>query len=212
MFDFGIGSFEERASEAEYWQTPLWAILAALRAEMLSPFVVDPCCGDGRMAIAAMEQGCNVFASDLNQWPGDFRPDIVDFLSEEYEHRLRLAGFHENLTFFMNPPFSKACEFVDKAKELGARKIICFQRFAWWEGGMNGTSKRGCWWQNNQPNRIYVYGDRATCWLGHIPEEKRGIPKKRGGAGTGTTTAHGLFVWEKGHPNGVLTGQLYKGN
>ena len=36
-------------------------------------------------------------------------------------------------TVFMNPPFSRAEEFVSYAQALGARKIICFQRQAWRE-------------------------------------------------------------------------------
>lgn len=41
------------AIDAEYLQTDQWAIDAILRAEILTSIVVDPCCGDGRMAEAA---------------------------------------------------------------------------------------------------------------------------------------------------------------
>ena len=42
----------------------------------------------------------------------------------------KLGPPDEDYTIFMNPPFSKAVEFVEKAIALGARKIVCFQRFA----------------------------------------------------------------------------------
>lgn len=100
-------------------------------------------------------------------------------------------------TVFMNPPFSLACEFIEKAFELGARKVVVFQRFAWWE-----SKRRKDFWDKHQPNRVYICGDRAACWRGDIPEEERK---------SSSPTAHAWFVWEPEHPSGTVLGHIWKG-
>lgn len=104
----------------------------------------------------------------------------------------------------MNPPFKLATQFVDRALEMGARKIVCFQKFAWWEGSRDRGKKRGQWWAANPPNRIYVCGERATCWRIDFSPAERAARK------TSTPTAHAWFVWERGHPQGTVTGHVYK--
>ena len=103
-------------------------------------------------------------------------------------------------TVFMNPPFSLACEFVDHARMMGARKIICFQRYAWREGALDGQSKRGTWWEKNPPARIWLCGDRAQCLRFDLRGQN--IPKP--------PTAHAWFVWERGHRGAEITRGLYK--
>jgi hypothetical protein len=99
-------------------------------------------------------------------------------------------------SIMMNPPFSLAQEFVLHSLRLGATKIVCFQRFAWWE-----SEKRREFWEHNPPNRVYICGNRADCWRHDIPAEKRT---------SSTPTAHAFFVWEKGHPSGTQLGHIYK--
>jgi len=96
----------------------------------------------------------------------------------------------------MNPPFSKACAFVDKARTLGARKVVCFQRQAWRE-----SDTRRAWWEANPPARVWVCGNRATCWLVTVPPEERG---------SGTPVAHAWYVWERGHRGAELMGAIWK--
>lgn len=178
------------AIKAEYLQTDPWAIEAILQAEILTRRVVDPCCGDGRMAEAARRAGYEILASDLYKW-GYNNFHGIDFLKDEFnwEH---VAG----ATVFMNPPFSLACEFVDRAMDLGARKIVCFQRSVWRE-----SEDRRKWWELRPPNRIYQCGNRAICWYGTIPKEAR-----KGGA----YQPHSWFVWELGQPVGTLQGAIWK--
>ncbi len=179
------------AIEAEYLQTPHWAIDAILRAEILTHTVVDPCCGDGRMAEAAKGKGYLVTAYDLHDWGYEYGN-----CGPRYDFLERDVKFDHGLTVFMNPPFSKACDFVDKARELGARKIVCFQRAVWREAQV-----RRKWWQDNPPNRIYICGDRAVCWYGTIPEEKRK---------SGDYQPHAFYVWEDNQPPGTLYGSIWK--
>lgn len=178
------------ALEAEYVQTDPWAIDAVLRVEILTPLVVDPCTGDGRMAQACKRLGHAVFATDLYDW--GYGHTGLDFLKED---RFFPQEVKDN-TVFMNPPFSLACDFVDRARDLGARKIVCFQRSVWRE-----SQDRREWWDRNPANRIYQCGNRAVCWYGTIPLEER-----KGGA----NQPHSWYVWERGNPAGTLLGTVWR--
>lgn len=193
MNDWPYADMEALAKKAECFETPEWAVEAILDVELMTSAVIDPCCGRGVLSEAAKSCGHDVRAIDLYDW-GYGRTDI-DFLG-----RMILPPV-EPFTVLMNPPFSLAQAFVEKAKEMGARKIICFQRFAWWEGSRDTGKKRGQWWEKHRPNRIYICGDRADCWRVDIPPEERT---------SSSPTAHAWFVWEQGQPQGPLVGQIYK--
>ncbi len=182
------------AIKAECYETDRWAAEAILRHEILTPAVWDPCCGTGVLSDVARKAGYRVVATDLYDWEYD-DADLTgpggDFLARTE------PTFHGgDFTIFMNPPFSLACQFVDQAFELGARKIVCLQRFAWWE-----SLKRREWWEARPPHRVYICGQRASCWRFDIPLEKRT---------SSTTTAHAWFVWQPGHPPGTTLGHVWR--
>ncbi|WP_413207788.1 hypothetical protein [Rhodospirillum sp. A1_3_36] len=181
-------TLEEQAKAAECWETAPWAASAILRVELMTRLVVDPCCGTGILSRAARAVGYEVESWDLHDWGYPGTVVGIDFLSVERD----LTGY----TVFMNPPFSLACAFVDHAFRLGARKVICFQRQAWRE-----SDERRLWWAKNPPARIWVCGDRATCWLFTVPPEDRK---------NGSPVAHAFYVWERGHKGAELGGAIYK--
>lgn len=183
---------EETARRLEAFETPQWAIDAILNVELLTPTVIDPCCGRGVMTKLARACGYDARPIDVHDW--GYPCEIGDFLILDgpTDPEWQELGF----TVFMNPPFSLAEQFVLRAKEIGARKIVCFQRFAWWE-----SQGRKTFWDRHPPNRIYICGDRASCWRFDIPKEDQK---------SGTTTAHAWFVWERGHPPGPVISRLYK--
>lgn len=185
------------AKESECWQSDPWTVHAILHSEILTPRVVDPCCGDGIMSKIAKEHGHKVHAFDKHDWGhGECE---VDYLQGT---PARIEKLVADATIFANPPFSKARDFVERSMQLNARKIVCFQRFSWWESG-----GRLEWWGERPPNRIYVCADRATCWLITVPPEERvdanGRPKS-------TPTAHAYFVLDRNQPNGTLIGHISK--
>lgn len=188
----GFASLAEQASAAEAWETPAWAAAAILKVELLSLVVVDPCCGTGILSEAALRRGYDVRAADLYDWGYAGAAAIgEDFLTSPM-----VARWCEDNTALMNPPFSKACAFVDRALDAGARKVVCFQRQAWRE-----SQTRRDWWAANPPARIWLCGDRATCWLFGIPlEERRG----------GTPVPHAWYVWERGHKGVESVGAIWK--
>lgn len=203
------------------FETDPWAADAILRVELMTEVVVDPCCGTGILTAAAEKNGHHVHAWDIVDWSKVLpcrSPDlIIDFLAPETLEEW--APFGCDFTIFMNPPFSLACEFVDRAKALGARKIISFQRWPWRESG-----GRREWWQNNPPARTWICGERATCWRFDVPKVCVGLPDCGKGKGrgvdavkcrecmAGTPTSHGFFVWEKGHKGAESIGDLWKNN
>ena len=176
----------------EHWETPEWAVQAILRKEILTRQVIDPCTGTGVMSRIAKNAGYSVTSYDVFNWGYD-QTLIWDWLS----------GAHSSLpdgdfSVFMNPPFSKGEDFVTHALEYGARKVVCFNRFSWWE-----SRRRREFWEELPPSRVYICGDRADCWRHDIPQDQRG---------SSTPTAHAWFVWERGNPPGTLIGHIYKGD
>jgi len=214
-------AFSAAAEGLEAFETDPWSIDAILRVELLTPFVWDPCCGTGLMGRALRENGYTVVETDICDWsryrPEAPQPDMVkDFLKFTEPFNIDPArGF----TVFMNPPFSKAWDFIKQAQALGARKIVCFQRWAWRE------SKGRRWlWADNPPARIWLCGDRATCWRFDIPSECvmpagvcAGAGKRRVARETkcrvcmaGTPTSHAWYVWERGHKPAEIISAIWK--
>lgn len=179
------------AKRLEHFETPMWAAESILECELLTPLVIDPCTGTGVLAEAMRQQGYDVIAQDIHNW-GYGSTKLCDWLGMSEKHLQQDRAF----SVMMNPPFSLAVEFVEKAFELGARKVLCFQRLAWRE-----SSARRDFWCDHPPNRIYICGSRATCWRHDIPADQRN---------SGSTTAHAWFVWERGHPAGTLTDAIYR--
>jgi hypothetical protein len=183
----------------EHFETPDWAVKAILRKELLPPIVLDPCCGAGVMSTQALLAGYSVLPSDIQNWGYSH----THFTVQDWLKAQRPPQVNDNFGVFMNPPFTLAEKFVDKAFELGARKIVCFQKLSWCEGAYETGKKRGMWWEKRRPARIWVCGDRADCWRHDIPMEKRR---------SSPPTAYAFFVWERGHAPAAITGHIYKGD
>lgn len=200
-------TLEQACKRLEFFETPRWAAEAILRREIMTQRVVDPCCGTGILCDAALAAGYDCTALDINDWgyrpknDGDDKVGVgtVDFLGvhDGYLDGYDLnTGIMHGYSIFMNPPFSKAVEFVEKSLALGARKIICFQRFSWWE-----SQGRRAFWEKTPPNRVYICGNRADCWRHDIPADQRG---------SSSPTAHAWFIWEQGHPPGTQLSHIWK--
>lgn len=193
-----MSDLEKLCRAREAFETPAWAARAILDVELLPPIVWDPCSGLGALgnAIRAKVQ-CALLESDIEDWSAHFShapaPEMLgDFLKLG---RPDLFPAGEDFAVVMNPPFSLACQFVDQALRLGARKVICLQRMAWRE-----SAERRAWWAANPPARIWLCGARATCWRFDVPAQKRG---------SGSTTAHAFYIWERAHKGAELMHTLW---
>lgn len=183
---------EEKARALECFETPEWCIEAILKCEIMPLALWDPCAGPGIMGRVARRHGYDVRETDIFNWGNPMLHRVgLDFISSS-------ARINPNKDFgiIMNPPFSKATDFIEIAFARGARKILCFQRFAWWE-----SAKRREFWSDYPPNRIYVTESRASCWRIDIPPDERG---------SSTPTAYAWYVFEPSHPTGTLVGRLEK--
>lgn len=197
--------FKKLCEDLEHFETPVWTADAILTKETMTGRVIDPCCGTGILGEAARRAGYQDRISlDIHDWGYKDAWDVRDFLS------LRPGDLGKETTLstvFMNPPFSLAKEFVEKSFELGARKILCFQRFAWWE-----SSDRRAFWDRLPPSRVYICGERATCWRHDLPKNDKGhrFDPETGKKLAGSPTAHAWFIFEAGYKGGTLLDRLYK--
>lgn len=209
-----VQGLTDLCKELEAFETDPWAAREILDYELMTPFVLDPCCGTGALADAARDRGHRVLTFDIFDWSTIYpceKPDnVMDFLTYQ---PMNLGN--EEFTVFMNPPFSKACAFVDKAMEIGARKIVSFQAWSW-----RSSVGRNEWWIENPPARIWLCVDRATCFRFDVPTEciepetcSRKKSKKDAKCRLcmgSTPTTHAFFVWEAGHTGASIICNLRK--
>lgn len=180
--------------ELEALETPKWAAEEILRQEICTRRVIDPNCGKGALSDAAMNAGYDVTANDIFNWGYEHQDFTLDFLSPEADHHIGRTV--NNATVIMNPPFKLSVEFFEKAKALGARKIIMFQNFSF-----KTSIKRREFWAKYPPSRMYICAERATCWRFDIPEHKR--------RGT-TSKTFCFYVWDGFNNQAPTTHLIYK--
>ncbi len=205
--------------DVEAFETPRWAVEDILDRECTTRRVVDPCSGLGMIADVCHGRGLVVETFDKIKWQ-EIAPDLYRFPVWNVADFLSIGGQMPNATIIMNPPFSLAEAFVDRARDLGARKIICFQRQAWRE-----SIGRRAWWDANPPARVWVCGARATCWRFDLLDcqhaggaadcpnmKRRGKKLETQGCARclgGVPTSHAWYVWERGHKGAEVTGAIY---
>ena len=194
--------------EREHYVTDEWTIRSILEKEILTKQVFDPCAGSGIMADIAKQSGYTVVTNDVEDWGYDltYKNDFLSFDGKPFA-----SG---DFTVLMNPPFKFAEKFVLKALELGARKIVCFQRLSWYEGSYDSGKKRGKFWEQHRPARIYICGDRATCWRYDLEKNRNQetgiITDENGKELAESSTAHAWFVWERGHVPAGVASQIFR--
>lgn len=192
-----------RAKDLEASETPRWAAEAILRHELMPRDIVDPCYGRGVLTQVAMDAGYYVAPNDIHDWGHDngLGVRIGDFL-EMTRDDLADQGVGGGFGVFMNPPFSLIEDFISHSFALGARKVIAFKQFSFWEGQERWSHSGfwGCW--KHLPNRVYVCAKRATCWRFDIPREAQK---------SSTTQAYAWFVFERGHPPGTQMWRITPG-
>lgn len=169
MTFYGMKSYARRKNDV--YPTPPEAIEALLRVEHFRGHVLDPCCGDGRIAeaVAATHKGDHgvrneVTAFDLESSYGDQGIDFLRYEPEEpFSHTV------------MNPPYRYAQAFVDKALLMTRYKIAVLLRLAFLEGQARKT-----FFKRVPLRKVYVFSRRLS------------FNKIKGGS-----CAYAWFVFEK---------------
>lgn len=196
-------NLQELSEKYEHYETDLWAVERLFEVEPVGLNVVDPCTGTGILAEEAEKRGCIVDAFDIHNW--GYKKGLYNF--DYLTDKVLVPECVEGATVLMNPPFSLATDFVKRSLDLGAPKVICFQRFSWYE-----AEKRREFWDDNEPARIWLCGSRAVCWRHDLLKNEKGerfdpvTNKKLKGA----PTAHAWFIWTQQKTEKPVVGRIYK--
>jgi len=163
-------------SENDWYQEPIWATEALLKAEPFDGLIYDPCCGGGNIVTACRAAGHVGHGSDLvDRANGRF--SVFDFLA-------RPPGFANFDNILMNPPFSLAEKFIEQALTCATRKVGVLQRLAFLEGKARGKLFSDAW----PFARLWVHSRRLS-----MPPGGQNI-RAVGGA-----VAYAWFIFEHGH-------------
>lgn len=137
--------------EAEFFETPHWCVHRILEAiELPDGRWLDPCVGEG--AIPAAVEGVLTnferawWGIDIREVPG--ANQVMNYLVATARARFDVC--------IMNPPFSKALAFAQKAISH-CNHVVMLQRLNWLQGPKERMS-----WLRAHPPAVYVLPDRPS--------------------------------------------------
>ena len=169
----GHNSNQDR-NENDFYETPIDAIQDLINYEKFFGNVWECSCGKGAISKPLIDNGYNVYSSDLiDRGYGD----VKDFLSIENQQW--------NGDIITNPPFKYAKDFVEKALYIipEGNKVAMFLKIQFLE-----SQKRKELFRKYPPQTIYVYSNRInTVRNGDFENFKS------------STMLFSWFVWVKGH-------------
>lgn len=168
-------SIEER-EENDYYASPPEAAEWLEKIEKLDEFISEPACGEGHLA-KVLDKNHRISPCDIiDRGYGS----VVDFFSIE-----KFTG-----DVVTNPPYKMGQEFVEHALKIipEGNKVCMLLRTLFVEG-----QKRGKFFKENPPARIWVSSKRLTC-------AKNGeFDKYQSGA-----VSYSWFIWEKGYKGDTI--------
>ncbi len=141
--------------------------------------ICDPACGLGRIVEAAR---CARFTHAWGQDKVDrsaYCERTADFLSDDFRDRTP-----ENVV--SNPPFKLSREFVVRARQIAARKVVMLLPLGWISG-----DKRSRWLEETRPRRVLILTPRPSTPPG--PALLTGLLPRRG------KTDFAWYIWERGY-------------
>ena len=100
----------------DFYSTPKWATLALMKREEFTGSILEPACGDGRMA-EVISKFNKVKAYDL--YDRGYGKTGVDFIKRRWK-------IQDNV--ITNPPFAIAEDFILKAIDITKYKVAIFLR------------------------------------------------------------------------------------
>ena len=142
-------SLTERQSD-DFYATEPRAVEMLLELEKFSHRILEPSCGAGHIARVFEARGHEVDARDLVD--RGYGKSGLDFL--------KCSDRDLDCDVVMNPPYSKAQEFVEKAFEVigEGHKIAAFLKLTFLEG-----KNRRKMFEKYPPKFVYVSTSRLTC-------------------------------------------------
>jgi len=149
---------QQRREKDDFYPTPPAATQALLDREKFDGQIYECACGDGAMSEVLIENGYDVYSSDLiNRGYGETG---IDFLKTE-------KPFDNIIT---NPPFKLGPDFVLHSFKLARKKIAFFGKLNFLEG----QRRRKKIFNLKKLKKVYVFSGRVSF-------TKRGATKSAGG-------------------------------
>jgi hypothetical protein len=125
----GSGTVRHKHADRGYdlYETPSIAVEALLENTFISKqfAVYEPACGRGAISKVLIDNGYEVYSSDIN-------PEYPGATQENFLTRTEPFGFPYS-TVITNPPYKHAQAFVEKSLELGAGRVFMLLRLAFLE-------------------------------------------------------------------------------
>lgn len=162
----------------DFYATEPKAIELLLEKESFNKNIWECANGKGHLSNVLMNNGYNVFKSDIVNRNEDKETKIIDFL------KTNERPFRDSFDIITNPPYKIALYFCKKGLSLlkNGEKMAMFLKIQFLEG-----QERYKFFKENPPKKIYVASKRLNC-------AKNGDFKKY----KSSAVCYAWFVWEKG--------------
>ena len=172
----GASSHSEKdREENDFYATEPKAIDLLCEVEKFNEWILEPACGQGHLSKRLIENGYQVYSSDL----------IDRGYGIQYDFFETSSWYGDIIT---NPPYKFAKEFIEKSLSIipNGNKVAMFLKLQF----MEGKSRKELF-KCNPPKTIYVSSSRLLCaknadFDGMI-------------AGGGSAVAYAWYIWEKGY-------------
>ena len=171
----------ERA-EYDYYATPLDATSDILDREKLEGNILEPSAGQGHIVtvLKTYYPEAEIVATDLIERLNDYNIQSgVDFLTYNYDRKF------DNIV--MNPPFSIAKEFCERALMMANKRVFAFLKINFLEG-----VGRQEFFKSSPLHYIYVFSRRVS-------PLKNGTEKNESGKDWHSTMCFAWFIWDIGY-------------
>lgn len=167
--NFSLNTNKTRNKKSDFYQTPYSMTRHLLDRESFEGTIFEPCCGKGAIVKVLKEHYRDIFSTDISR--GD------DFL------KLQDVRFCNNIV--TNPPYSKAKEFILKAKQIATKKIAMLLPLNY----LHGIQRyKEIWLDKEFPLKcVYVF-----CRYPMLSEELREDGKYKTGM-----MVYAWYVWDK---------------
>ena len=166
---------EKEREENDFYATEPKAIDILCQVEKFNEWILEPACGQGHLSKRLIENGYQVYSSDLIDRGYGMQYDFFE-----------TSSWHGDI--ITNPPYKFAKEFIEKSLSIipTGNKVAMFLKLQFMEG-----KARKELFKCHPPKTIYVSSSRLLCaknadFDGMI-------------AGGGSAVAYAWYVWEKGY-------------
>lgn len=151
-----ISSDGHKRQDNDFYATDPIALELLSKKVGIPKNIWEPCCGEGHLSKWLVENGCNVYSSDLVD--RGYGVGGVDFF---LENSLRGRCSSDNYAILTNPPFKRIDDFVLHALELlkDNQKLLVFAKTTFLEG----KARYDKIFSKNPPEYMYQFSQRVMC-------------------------------------------------